>query len=163
MTHSENVKPWYGFEEYSVDSQKRLAFPKALKPVLSESFVVWKPLSQKDGALPFLNVYTLDDFNAYQHTIRLCCKEAGMEGYEIDEVIGALNDGAETVTLDSTGRISLRPELREYAKLDKTKKFIVRGRGTRFQLWNPENFAAVKAKALSDKAKDVVSRISLDD
>ena len=57
---------------------------------------------------------------------------------------------ARTEELDSAGRLLVAPELRDYAKLEKTVYLV--GMGTHFELWSEEGW-----RAQNDLAADALS------
>lgn len=121
-----------GVAQLNLDSKGRLAIPARFRDALaarcSGHLVVtgdadrclliyplpdWEPIEQK--------LMTLSSFNA-----------------QIRELQRRLVGYAEDVVMDATGRILVPPALRAYAQLDKAVTLI--GQGSKFELWNKENW-----------------------
>ncbi len=74
---------------------------------------------------------SLDDFNLFSD--------------EHDELAATIFADSHQIPLDSDGRIVLPKALLEYTDLKDTIAFV--GRGSTFQIWNPDAFAAQQEKA----------------
>jgi MraZ protein len=62
----------------------------------------------------------------------------------------ALLGGGDTLSIDGEGRIVLPDWVRETAGIAEEVIFV--GQGSRFQLWSPERYAEIDAKARADAA-----------
>lgn len=62
-----------------------------------------------------------------------------------DDLGSALIAGAKRISLDGEGRMMLPPEYAEYAGITERVAFV--GRGSRFQLWDPDTFNEYAASA----------------
>lgn len=63
------------------------------------------------------------------------------------------------VELDSTGRVLVSPELRQYAGLN--KEVILMGMGTYFELWDKSQHDAKEAEAIRGPKPDAVKSLVL--
>ncbi len=66
---------------------------------------------------------------------------------EQDELASAVVESAHMLSFDPEGRIALPAELISHTGIDGEALFV--GRGTRFQIWNPETYHANRAEALA--------------
>lgn len=118
-----------------VDKKGRVSVPATYRAVLEESGagLVYLMPNQTDGAIDGLTEAFMDDIQQ-----RIDALDIGSEDRT------ALEDAyfAESVDLrfDPEGRIILPRELTDFAGIGETALFV--GLGTRFQIWNPEAYAA---------------------
>jgi DNA-binding transcriptional regulator/RsmH inhibitor MraZ len=135
---------WYDTAYHALDAQKRLSLPKAVQPLLQGTFVVFAPkISVDPHEIPHLIVMPLDLFEGYRKRIT-----AQYQGQQRNIRFTLLSRWSETMTLDSTGRISLKQELRDYAGLDGSVKVAIVGQGRRFELWREDKLEEQCALAL---------------
>ncbi len=128
-----------GVAQLNLDSKGRLAVPARYRDALlmrcSGHLVVtadsdrclliyplpdWEPIEQK--------LMALSSFNA-----------------QIRELQRRLVGYAEDVQMDATGRILVPPALRHFAQLE--KNVVLVGQGSRFELWNKDNWEQLLDKA----------------
>ena len=121
-----------GVAQLHLDSKGRLAVPsrfhEAIAARCSGNLIVtadadrclliyplpdWEPIEQK--------LMSLSSFNA-----------------QIRELQRRLVGYAESVAMDTTGRILIPPALRRYAQLEKAVVLV--GQGAKFELWNEDNW-----------------------
>lgn len=64
---------------------------------------------------------------------------------EYEAMASVLFGDSHTLTFDADGRVSLPDALLQHAEIDKSLCFV--GMGSKFRIWNPEAYAAHRAKA----------------
>ena len=69
-----------------------------------------------------------------------------------DNLTNLIFGDAKRFTFDSTGRIGLTEKLLQHAQITDTAVFV--GKGRKFQIWNPENWAKEEAKIRADALKN---------
>ena len=125
-----------------IDKKGRVSVPKMFRDALS------KPFERDPGSLvPFPGVYF---FRSFKYPAIEGCGEAFIQRVigsldelelfsdEQDDLAITLLENSYQMTYDTEGRILLPLELRQYAGLDDEVVFV--GRGTRFQVWQPEAY-----------------------
>ena len=70
---------------------------------------------------------------------------------EQDELTNLIFGDAKRFTFDSTGRILLSEKLLKHAQITDTAVFV--GKGRKFQIWNPENWAKEEARIRAEIMK----------
>ena len=65
----------------------------------------------------------------------------------LDDLTAMLFADARPLYFDTTGRIIIPPELLKHANITDTAIFV--GRGTSFQIWNPDAFRQAQTQALT--------------
>ena len=123
-----------GRYEHSFDTKGRLIIPAKFRDSIGDAGLVVTPWTDDN-----LVIFTESRFEAFLQEI------ADMEGdLEVKEnIIDALTSNADTLRLDSQGRILINPALRETASLD--KDVIITGNNDRFFVWSPEARARKEA------------------
>lgn len=74
-----------------------------------------------------------------------------------DDLTNLIFGDAKRFTFDSTGRIVLTEKLLEHAQISETAVFV--GKGRKFQIWNPENWAKEEARIRAEVMKNRPSLI----
>ena len=69
-----------------------------------------------------------------------------------DDLTNLIFGDARRFTFDSTGRISLSEKLLKHAEITDTAVFV--GKGRKFQIWNPENWAKEEARIRAEVLKN---------
>ena len=72
----------------------------------------------------------------------------GVFDSELDDLSAMLFADARPLTFDVTGRIVIPADLLKHAGITDTAVFV--GRGTSFQIWNPDAFRAAQEKSLNN-------------
>ncbi|MBI2854401.1 MAG: division/cell wall cluster transcriptional repressor MraZ [Chloroflexi bacterium] len=119
-----------GEYQYKVDEKGRIPVP----PVFRHEFADGGFMTQ--GAEDCIAVYTVNRFNEIARSLQT----NGLPGSDVRKISRALFSKALEVKLDGQGRISLSPQLRQYAKVDDNA--IVVGANTYFEIWSPERWQA---------------------
>ena len=119
-----------GEYRHTLDAKGRVSLPARFRSAISPQLVVSKGF---DGCL---YVYTAEEHLAFLSSI--------VADDDFDKNRRAVRrffaNGAVEVDLDSAGRVSILPTLREYAKL--TKDVMVVGNGDRIEIWDAAAYAA---------------------
>lgn len=68
-----------------------------------------------------------------------------------DELTNLIFGDAKRFTFDSTGRIVLTEKLLEHSQIEDTAVFV--GKGRKFQIWNPQNWAVEEARIRAEVMK----------
>lgn len=74
-----------------------------------------------------------------------------------DDLTNLIFGDAKRFTFDSTGRIVLTEKLLEHAQISDAAVFV--GKGRKFQIWNPENWAREEARIRAEVMKNRPSLI----
>ncbi|MGH3414180.1 MAG: division/cell wall cluster transcriptional repressor MraZ [Marmoricola sp.] len=114
-----------------LDDKGRLFLPARFREAMKEGLVITR------GQDRSLEVRTAADFDAFRTRLR-DSTDARLRGY--NRMLFAL---LSEQTPDKQGRVSLTPELRSYAGLD--KECVVIGVSNKIEIWNPEHWAAYTA------------------
>ncbi|MDI6766559.1 MAG: division/cell wall cluster transcriptional repressor MraZ, partial [Bacteroidota bacterium] len=117
---------------YSVDDKGRVSLPAKLRkyvsPEANDTFVITR------GFEKCLFVYPLDEWNKLEVHLR------NLSSYDHDHrrFKRAILEFAQESQLDSQARITLPPELREYASIQNETRII--GTLEKIELWNPKEY-----------------------
>lgn len=138
----------------TLDSKSRVCIPAAWRQVLSAQNTTGVYVSQS------LDEESLIGFGEALMTTEL----KRLEG--LDPVFsGAYNDlaaplvsGAATLPIDENGRVRLPDELIAAAGLKDRVVFV--GVGAKFEIWNPETYAPVKAQRLANARAERAAHIA---
>jgi MraZ protein len=124
-----------GEYQHTLDAKGRVSLPAKFRAEMTGSLVVSKGL---DGCL---YVHSADEHRRFEESL--------ISASDFDSRMRRLRRffvaGADTVELDSAGRISLSPVLREYAGLK--KDVAVTGNGNRIEIWDAEAWATYNGEA----------------
>lgn len=77
--------------------------------------------------------------------------QMGMFDGELDDLTAMIFADARPLLFDVTGRIVIPNDLLKHANIDKTALFV--GRGTSFQIWNPDDFKNAQKNSLAKLQK----------
>ena len=125
-----------------IDKKGRVSVPKMFRDALSEPFE-----RDPSSLVPFPGVYF---FRSFKYPAIEGCGETFIQRVigsldelelfsdEQDDLAITLLENSYQMTYDTEGRILLPLELRQYAGLKDEVVFV--GRGTRFQVWQPEAY-----------------------
>jgi MraZ protein len=137
-----------GDYQHTLDAKGRVSLPAKFRAELTGSLVVSKGLDD------CLYVYSAEEYQRFVKTLT--------EGNDFDPRTRRLRRffvaGAQDVELDSAGRISLSPVLREYAGLK--KEIAVTGNGTRIEIWDAEAWATYNGEvegSIEDLAEELAA------
>lgn len=121
---------------YSVDEKGRVSLPAKLRkyvsPEAGDTFVVTR------GFEKCLFVYPIDEWNKLEANLR------NLSSYDPQHrrFIRAILELAQESQIDSQARISIPPELREYASIQNEVRII--GTLDKIELWNPKIYEEYK-------------------
>jgi MraZ protein len=121
---------------YSVDDKGRVSLPAKLRkyvsPEAGDTFVVTR------GFEKCLFVYPIDEWNKLEANLR------NLSSYDPQHrrFIRAILELAQENQIDSQARLSIPPELREYASIQNEVRII--GTLDKIELWNPKIYEEYK-------------------
>jgi MraZ protein len=123
-----------------IDKKGRVSVPASFRAVLmKESFAGM--IAFRSLALPAVEGFgmaRMEKLSADTETL-----DVFSESYS--DLTASIFADAHPLSFDSEGRVLLSPPLREHAELTDTATFI--GRGTTFQIWNPNKFKTYQQEA----------------
>lgn len=125
-----------GEDNHSLDGKGRLVMPSRHRRRLEDGCVVSK---DEDGNLM---VYPVD---TYEDTVAARAM-AMSDSREARRYRRTLFGAADMQTLDSSGRLLLRPELREWAGIDDSSAVVIVGVFDHLELWPEERWEHAKAQ-----------------
>ena len=135
-----------GDYQHTLDAKGRVSLPAKFRAEMTGSLVISKGLDD------CLYVYPADEFNRFI--------EGLLEGEDFDPRMRRVRrffiSGSVPAELDSAGRISLPPNLREYAGLK--RDVAVTGNGDRIEIWDADAWSAYNGEAdgsIEDLAKEL--------
>ena len=116
-----------------VDKKGRVSLPADFRAELPEDGqrLVYVYRSPKDQALEACD-------KAFMQRLADSVEELAMFSDDENDLSASIVGDARRQQMDETGRISLPPEFISYAGIDERATFV--GRGSRFQIWQPERF-----------------------
>lgn len=124
----------FGEFRFKVDSKGRLALPAKFRKVLSKDLVVTRELTDECIYVfeePAFNDWVMelfeDKFGGYKASNR-----------EHVKLRRKIRGHADSVEVDSSGRIMLKPEMRE--KTGIRKEVLVVGNGDHFEIWDAQTY-----------------------
>ena len=124
-----------GDYQHTLDAKGRVSLPAKFRAEMTGKLVIAK------GFEDCLYVYPADEYNRFV--------EGLLTGEDFDPRMRRIRrfftSGAVEAELDSAGRISLPPVLREYAGIK--KDIAVTGNGTRIELWDAEVWSTYNSEA----------------
>jgi len=121
---------------YSVDDKGRVSLPSKLRKYVStdanDTFIVTR------GFEKCLFLYPIDEWNKLESNLR----KLSSNDPQHRQFIRATLEFAQESQLDSQARISIPPELREYASIQNEVRII--GTLDKIELWNPKTYEEYK-------------------
>ena len=135
-----------GDYQHTLDAKGRVSLPAKFRAEMTGSLVVSKGLDN------CLYVYSADEYRRFVETLT-SGNDFNAKTRRVRRFFVA---GAQDVELDSAGRISLSPVLREYAGL--TKEIAVTGNGNRIEIWDAEAWATYNGEgegSIEDLAEEL--------
>lgn len=115
-----------GEYQHTLDAKGRVSLPARFRNQLTGSVTVAKGLDNS------LYVFAPEDYDRFMSDL-LAKSDFNPKVREVRRFFAS---GAAEVDLDSAGRVSLTPKLREWAGL--SKEVVVIGSGDRIELWDAE-------------------------
>jgi MraZ protein len=135
-----------GEYKHTLDGKGRVSLPRRFRDATGSRVVVSKGF---EGSLA---VYTADGYSAFLDQLL----SGGEFARDMRAVRRHFTAGASEVEIDSAGRVSLTPVLREFAGL--TKEVVVAGVGDHIEIWDAAAWAAYErkhAKTIEDAAEEL--------
>lgn len=133
-----------------LDDKGRLLFPAKYREELAEGLVLTK------GQERCLYVFTMREFERMFAELQ----SAPLTSKDARDYIRILLSGASDDVPDKQGRITVPPELRKYADLERDLAVI--GAGNRIEVWNRqawEQYLAAREEGYSQTAKEIIPGI----
>lgn len=126
----------FGSFRFKVDSKGRIALPSKFRKVLSKDLIVSRELTDK-----CLYVFEPSSFNTWVYRL-FEGKFGGYDPTKPEHVMlrTRLKSNANDVEMDSSGRIVVKPELREAVGID--KEVVLVGNTGYFEIWDAEAYDA---------------------
>jgi len=132
-----------GNNEINMDAKGRMAIPTRYRDLLS-SVCGGRLVATIDTEDKCLFIYPDEEWQIVEDKLRkLPTFNPTTRRYQ-RLLIGHAKD----MELDSSGRLLIPPELRDYAGL--TKRVVLVGQGLRFELWDSESWAAKRDEMLAE-------------
>ncbi len=135
-----------GEYQHTLDAKGRVSLPARFRNQLSGTVTVAKGLDHS------LYVFAPEDYEGFM-TDLIAKSDFNPKVREVRRFFAS---GAVEVDLDSAGRVSLTPNLRAWAKLE--KDVVVIGSGDRIEMWDAANWAAYNgetAEGIEDLAQEL--------
>lgn len=137
-----------GDHQHTLDAKGRVSLPAKFRAEMTGKLVIAK------GFEDCLYVYSADEYNRFVEEL------LATEDFDprMRRIRRFFTSGAVEAELDSAGRISLPPVLREYAGLK--KDIAVTGNGNRIEIWDSEAWAAYNGEdegSIEDLAKELAA------
>lgn len=134
-----------GDYQHTLDAKGRVSLPAKFRAEMTGKLVVVNGLDK------CLYVYPADEYAEFVRDL------VSQEDFEprVRKVRRFFTAGAVEVELDSAGRVSLPPKLREYAGLG--KDVSITGNGNRIEIWNADAWNAYgeAGESIEDLAKEL--------
>jgi MraZ protein len=124
-----------GTFQHTIDSKGRLIFPSRLREELEENKVMLMPSPD-----PCINVWSGDEWRSYEAWLLGQSKKDESKRDVVREVFS--NGHSDKV--DSQGRITITPALREHAGI--ARDVVIVGAGDHAEIWTPERLVERQAK-----------------
>lgn len=144
----------YGKSDHNLDTKGRLCIPARLTPELGEKFYITINASaDADGTMrPHLTMFPEEAWQRLQQRLADC-----QEDDEAAAEAAMIFAYASECTLDSSGRVPLTSEQREYAGLSKT--VTVNGNNRTADIWDTDSWKAHQQTLLKPlKVRRTLSR-----
>jgi MraZ protein len=127
-----------GDYQHTLDAKGRISLPAKFRARLTGSIVVAKGLENS------LYVYPAEEYERFMAQL---LAKADFDS-TVRKVRRFFMSGAESLELDSAGRVSLPPKLREWAQLKKDVR--VTGVGDRIEIWDSELWERYNGETAED-------------
>lgn len=130
-----------------LDDKGRLILPAKFREDLAEGVVLTR------GQDRCIYVFSSDEFEGFHAQIR----QAPVTSKQARDYLRLLLSAAHAETPDKQGRITIPPQLRKYAGLD--RELAVIGAGTRAEIWDAtawDTYVEANESAFSETAEEVI-------
>ncbi len=131
-----------------LDDKGRVILPAKFREELSDGLVLTR------GQERCLYVFSMAEFQRVYEQMRT----APISSKQARDYIRVFLSGASDEVLDKQGRVTIAPNLREYAGLD--RELTVIGAGTRAEIWDTcvwESYLSAKEEEFSSTDEDIFS------
>lgn len=137
---------------HKLDPKSRVAIPANWRD--AQGTTLWMIATQNEGH-PILKCYTKDSFAEMVEGIRSFAEARGFEPIKTNQYLGAIIGMSFEAEVSSQGKLLIPKAQRERLKLADNATIV--GRGSYFEIWEPDNFAATMTpEALSNLELDKV-------
>ena len=145
-----------GSDPINMDAKGRMAIPTRYRPVL-DNICHGELVMTVDMKSTCLTLSPLPEWQKFEE------KVAALPALDdLGEMLSRFVVGqAKDLQVDSSGRVLIPPELRDYAQLD--KKLVLVGRTQRLEVWSEENWNAERERSQSDYRSMLGARDSMSD
>ena len=130
-----------GENKVTLDAKGRLAMPTRYRDGLVED-AAGQLVATIDHTDPCLLIYTLPDWEDIERKLAKLPAMNRMARALQRQMLGHATE----LELDSSGRVLIPPNLRDYAQL--TRDVVLSGQGTRFELWDEQLWVAQRAATI---------------
>lgn len=127
-----SLDSFMGKETRKFDQTKRMPVPPRFKKGLGESFIMMKSIHGE----PCIMLFPEDAWVKFRNSLISSSSNSEIQSKRERK----LADMTETVSLDKSGRITIKEEFMQHAKLE--DEVLAVGLGNRVELWAPENWTA---------------------
>lgn len=148
------LKYFTGSSTHRVDAKGRVSLPADYRKVLESSgatHIVILPCMQRDEAHVGLSPL------GYEKVIEQA-EAMGLEYEDADAMSMSVLTDARQIAVDDAGRIVLSKDLRDQLGLKNEVRFV--GRGSSFELWEPDNRARHEAQ-IAPRSREIARSIKL--
>lgn len=128
-----------GKETRKFDQVNRMAIPPSFRKELGETVIVMKSIHKE----PCLILFSEEEWANFSYGVI-----SAFTGEKQAAAQRRLADRVEKVTVDKSGRISIKDDYKAYAGLE--DEVLAVGAMNRVELWTPENWAAWNAESEND-------------
>jgi len=137
-----------GDYQHTLDAKGRVSLPAKFRSDMTGKLVITKGLDS------CLYVFSAEEYKRFTESL------VGGDDFnaKVRRIRRFFVSGAHDVEIDSAGRISLPPVLREYAELK--KDIAVTGNGNRIEIWDAEAWAAYNGEvegSIEDLAQELAT------
>lgn len=130
-TDGNGLKLFLGEYFHTLDGKGRVVMPSSFRRGLEEGCVVTKG---QDGQL---SIFSVDEFE--KKAAKVMERPQDRDGRRFSRTVFS---GADLQMLDKSGRVLIKPELREFAGLETSTEIAVLGVYDHVELWEKERFLA---------------------
>ena len=128
-----------GRKDYKMDPKFRVSVPPEWRPAPGEQLHL---LLSESYSLPVVKVLTDQE---YASRVSDVMDQEGLSQAQKRKMLGRLALNCVEASVNPQGKLLVPKEWSAAAELEAEKPVVLAGRGTFFEIWNPENFAKMSA------------------
>ena len=140
MTNSASEVAFLGNVKHKLDPKSRVAVPADWRTAQGSTL---RMLAATSEGYPVLKCYTEEGFADKISGIRQEAKEQGATPVQIDHYIGVITGQCFVGEVSTQGKLLIPKAQRERLRLADQASIV--GRGSYFEIWNPEDFDLVSS------------------